>query len=172
MTIESPLNPLTTNAIIFTITKDDLTVKTSITCPILTYNQYVNLLFGTRATYSIVSSAFAKRLERNQDVLSQGFTTTLSFEEVMMSTHWLRTVLMRIIDRELYSNLIVLKIYDYDLILSINFMGKYNTCIVCRRRNVVFDPEGDGQFELIGDAKTKINLFLSIVKAQKMLANG
>ncbi|GMN61959.1 hypothetical protein TIFTF001_031056 [Ficus carica] len=36
----------------------------------------------------------------------------------MMSTHWLRAVPMRIVDRELYSNLIVLEMFDYDLILE------------------------------------------------------
>ncbi|GMN34625.1 hypothetical protein TIFTF001_044926 [Ficus carica] len=60
----------------------------------------------------------------DKDILSQGFTTTLPSGEVMMSTHWLRAVPMRIVDRELYSNLIVLEMFDYDLILGMDFLGK------------------------------------------------
>lgn len=90
----------------------------------------------------------------------------------MVFTHWLRLVLMRIIDKEFYSNLIMLKMYDYYLILDMDFLGKFNAFIEYRRRKVVFDPEGDAQFEFIGYTKKKTKLFMSTKKAQKMLVNG
>ena len=68
---------------------------------------------------------------------------------------------MRIVDRELYSNSIMLVMFDYDLILGMDFLGKYYVSIECRRCKVVFDPEGDDRFEFIGDAKKKTKLFLS-----------
>ena len=60
-----------------------------------------------------------------------------------MSTHWLQVVPMRIVNKELYSNLIVLEMFDYDLILGMDFLGKYNTSIECRRCKVVLNPERD-----------------------------
>ncbi|GMN29116.1 hypothetical protein TIFTF001_044318 [Ficus carica] len=145
--LEAP--PLTTNARIFTMTKEEAAAETST----VVNNQYANVLFDTGASHSFVSSIFAKRLGIDKDILSQGFTTTLPSGEVMMSTHWLRAVPVRIVDRELYSNLIVLEMFDYDLILGMDFLGKYNASIECRRRKVVFNPEGDDWFEFIGDAK-------------------
>ena len=53
-----------------------------------------------------------------------------------------------------------------------DFLEKYNASIECRRRKVVFDLEGDDRFEFIGDAKKKTKLFLSAMKARKMLAKG
>ena len=79
---------------------------------------------------------------------------------------------MRIVDRELYSNLIVLETFDYDLILGMDFFGKYNTSIECQRHKDMFNPEQDDGFEFIGDAKKKTTLFLSVMKTRKMLANS
>ena len=104
--------------------------------------------------------------------MSEGFTTALPSGEVIVSTHWLRAVSMRIVDRELFSDLIVLEMYDYDLILGMDFLGKYNASIECRKRKVIFDPEGETRFEFVGDPRKKTKLFLSAMKAQKMLANG
>lgn len=59
---------------------------------------------------------------------------TLTFLEVMVSTRWLSAIPMRIIDRELYSDLIVLDMHDYDVILGIDFLNKYNATIECRKQ--------------------------------------
>ena len=170
--LEAP--PPTTNARIFTMTKDEAIAETSsvVTGQILIDNQYANVLFDTGATHSFVSSSFVKKLGRSLDVLSEGFTTALPSGEVIVSTHWLRAVSMRIVDRELFSDLIVLEMYDYDLILGMDFLGKYNASIECRKRKVIFDPEGETRFEFVGDPRKKTKLFLSAMKAQKMLANG
>lgn len=60
---------------------------------------------------------------------------------------------MIIDDRELYSDLIVLEIYDYDLILGMDFLGKYNASIECKRRKVVFIAKGEARFEFVGEPK-------------------
>ena len=97
---------------------------------------------------------------------------TLPSREVAMSTHWLRAVPMRIFDRELYSNLIVLEMYDYDIILGMDFLGKYDVSIECQRRKVVIDLEGDARFEFIGHTNKKTKLSFLVLKAYKLLANG
>ncbi|GMN61669.1 hypothetical protein TIFTF001_030771 [Ficus carica] len=60
--LEAP--PLTTNAKIFTMTKEEAAaeISTAVTGLILINNQYTNVLFDTGATYSFVSSTFAKKL--------------------------------------------------------------------------------------------------------------
>ena len=52
--------------------------------------------------------------------------------EVMISAHWLSIVLMYIAQRELFSNLIVLDMTDYDAILGMDFLDKYNASIECQ----------------------------------------
>lgn len=59
----------------------------------------------------------------------------------MASTHWLRAVPINILERELYSDLVVLDIHDYDIILGMDFLSKYGVSIECHKQKVVFEPE-------------------------------
>lgn len=90
----------------------------------------------------------------------------------MVSTRWLSAIPMRIIDRELYSDLIVLDMHDYDVILGIDFLNKYNATIECRKQWVVFERESEERFEFMGEPIKKTKMFLLASRARKMLANG
>ena len=85
--LEAP--PVTKNAKIFTMTKEEAIAGTStvVTGQILVNNQHVNVLFDTGATHSFVSTSFAKRIGWDLDVLSYGFTMTLPSGKVIMSAH-------------------------------------------------------------------------------------
>ena len=52
--------------------------------------------------------------------------------EVMVFVHWLCTVPIYIVQRELFDNLIVLEMMDYDVILGMDFLDKYIASIECR----------------------------------------
>ena len=51
----------------------------------------------------------------------------------MASTHWLRAVSVMIADRELFCDLIVLDMTDYDVILGMDFLIRYGASIECRK---------------------------------------
>ena len=57
------------------------------------------------------------------------FMISIPSKEVMISTHWLCTVPMYIAQRELFSNLIVLEMIDYDVIMGMDFLDKYRASI-------------------------------------------
>ena len=48
------------------------------------------------------------------------FSTSLPSGEVLFSTYWLKHVPVLISDRELYVDLVVLQMYDYDVILGMD----------------------------------------------------
>ncbi|WP_262708580.1 hypothetical protein, partial [Arcticibacter tournemirensis] len=79
---------------------------------------------------------------------------------------------VKISERELYSDLIMLDMPDYDVILGMDFLSKYDASIECRKRRVVFQPEAEVKFEFIGEPKKRTKKFLSAIKAQKMLVKG
>lgn len=62
---------------------------------------------------------------------------------MLLSSHWLRHVPVEIAGRELSADLVVLNLVDYDVILGMDFLGKYNATIDCRKKRVVFQPEGE-----------------------------
>ena len=51
----------------------------------------------------------------------------------MASTHWLRAVPVIIADRELFCDLIVINMTDYDVIFEMDFLIKYGASIECRK---------------------------------------
>lgn len=52
-----------------------------------------------------------------------------------------------------------------------DFLGKYNVSIECRRK-VIFEPVDEKRFVFVGEARKKPWMFLSTMKARKLLANG
>ena len=58
-----------------------------------------------------------KELDQATDRIEQTFRTTLPSGEVLLSDYWLRHMPIIIFGRELYVDLIILEIVDYDFIL-------------------------------------------------------
>ena len=56
----------------------------------------------------------------------------------------------RVARRELPVDLIVLEMVDYDMILGIVWLSKYNASIFCRRKKGVFQPSEGEVFEYKG----------------------
>ena len=75
-------------------------------------------------------------------------------------------------DRELYVDLIILDMYDYDVILGMDFLTKYNATIDCRKRRVTFSPGNDDEFSFDGGPRREGKTIISSMKARKMLTSG
>ena len=59
------------------------------------------------------------------------FMISLPYGKVMIFVYWLRVVPMYIARRELFNNLIILEMTDYDVILGMDFLDKYSASIEC-----------------------------------------
>ena len=82
-----------------------------------------------------------------------------------MSSYWLRHVLVEIAGRELSADLVVLNLVDYDVILGMDFLGKYNATIDRRKKKVVFQSEGEQMFEYMGSMSGTPRRFISSLEA-------
>ena len=69
----------------------------------------------------------------------------------MLSSYWSRAVPMVISKRELSVNLVILHVIDYDVILGMDFLSKYEATIDCKAKTVSFKPLGEEMFVLFGD---------------------
>ncbi|GMN69674.1 hypothetical protein TIFTF001_038717 [Ficus carica] len=74
--------------------------------------------------------------------------------------------------RELYVDLIAIKLQDYDVILEMDFLSKYNAKIDCRKRCVMFSLHGEEEFNFYGQSRNSSTKLVSAMKACKMLAGG
>ena len=72
----------------------------------------------------------------------------------------------------MYVDLIIIDLYDYDVILGMDFLGKYNAVINCQRRTVTFKPIGGEEFIFRGSTPKQPKMFISALKARKLLMEG
>ena len=72
------------------------------------------------STYLHASLKFVRRLGRSKDQISTPFSATLPSGEVMYLDRVLRACPIVVDDRELFADLIVLDMDEYEIILGIN----------------------------------------------------
>ena len=154
--------------------KDDAATNTTtvVTGLIPILDTHASILFDTRATHSFTSSSFSKSLRTHQNKMNHWFTTTLPSGAIMISTHWLKVVPVRISNREPYVDLVVFDMHDYDVIFSMDFLWKYIAFVECKKHRVLFNPKGDEQFKFIGESTKQPKILLSSMEAYKLLAMG
>ena len=122
-------------------------------------------LFDSGATHSFVSLEFAHKLGRGVDSLAQPFKTSLPSGEILWSNFWIENVPISINGGELLVYLIAINLQDFDVILGMDFLGRHNTQIDCRRRCVTFNPSLEGEFSFQGQTRRSTTKLVSAMKA-------
>lgn len=125
------MEALVPQARIYAYIINDAKVGTSImiTCQLFVIELNAYVLFDSGATHSFISSRFAKRLGKKEDSMSQLSGTALPSGDILLTRCWLRIVPMVISGRMLCANLIIIDMINYDVILGMDFLGKYNAVI-------------------------------------------
>ena len=70
------------------------------------------MLFDSGATHSFISDVFVNCLDRHVECIGQTFRTVLPSGDIMLSSYWLRAVLVVISERELCADLVMLDMTD------------------------------------------------------------
>ena len=62
----------------------------------------------------------------------------------------LKSCVIQIEDREMLADLILIDMYDYDVILGMDWLAAYHGSVDCFRKEVVFWPLGELEFRFKG----------------------
>ncbi|KAL5554853.1 hypothetical protein UlMin_037089 [Ulmus minor] len=154
--LEAPPTTQQTNARIFSISKEEAEAGPSSVVAgqlsIAGISAYA--LIDSEATHSFVSPAFTEISDRVIDKIEGVFTTILPSGAVMLSNKWLRDMPIIVDDRELNVNLVVLEMHDYDVILGMDWLSKYNAKIDCHKKRVSFELTKGQKFAFQGEKKS------------------
>ncbi|KAL5553908.1 hypothetical protein UlMin_041309 [Ulmus minor] len=129
-------------------------------------------LIDSGTTHSFASPMFVEKIGRLPDKIEGIFSTSLPSGATLLSDSWLQATPVIIDGRELYVDLVVLKMHDYDVILGMDWLSKYNAKINCKKRRVLFEPVGEKKFEFRGESKGPHTPFVSHMEAFKLLRKG
>ncbi|XP_062102975.1 uncharacterized protein LOC133813966 [Humulus lupulus] len=158
--------PQKTNARIFAISHTDAEASNPVVSSeisIVSIPTYA--LIDSGATHSFASMTYAKRLGRSSEKLSEWFSTMLPSGEILYSSIYID-------GRELYVDQVVLEMHDYDVILGMDWLSKYNATIDCRRKIVLFKPYNEDPFMFVGTLSRTTIPLISTMKTKRLLEGG
>ena len=74
-------------------------------------------------------------------------------------------------EQELSVDLVILDMFDYDVIVGMDFLSKYRATINCKARSANFKLAGEDHFEFNSKRYINHKMVKSAMKANKLLAN-
>ena len=131
---------------------------------------YTLIDFG--APHSFVSVTFVKKLDMVPDLLDEMCIVSLPSGENLTSRFSFKVVPIKVAERELPVDLIVLEMVDYDVILGMDWLSRYNAAIFCRRKKVVFQPIKGEIFEYKGTPRGSNWPVISAMNVSRMQNKG
>ena len=90
----------------------------------------------------------------------------------MNSDQILRACTVLIDGRELFVDLVVLDMFDYEVILGMDWLSKYHASIDCKKKIVIFRPPGEEEFLLFATSNKLRTPVISAMKAKRLLDSG
>ncbi|XP_062110412.1 uncharacterized protein LOC133822178 [Humulus lupulus] len=144
-----------TNGRVFSLTREkaEASPSTVISGQLIFNNISTSILVDFGATHSFASMHFVGRPNGLPVKMDTSFSIALPSGEVLYSTHWYKTIPITINDRELYVNLVIIDMKDYDVILGMDFLTTYNARIDSSKKEVIFAPIGEDEVHFQGKIK-------------------
>ena len=83
-----------------------------------------------------------------------------------------QSCVINIVGRELFADLILLHMRDFDVILGIDWLSTYHAIVEFFEKRVIFHIPGQSEFYLEGDTKVKPLSIIFALQASNMLKKG
>ena len=93
-------------------------------------------------------------------------------QDSIVVDHIYPTCLIEIGGRKLSANLIELLMLEFDVILGMDWLDKYDANINCRTKRLVLKPQGEAEIIFQGDRSEVPSNLISAVKARRLLVKG
>ncbi|GJZ38071.1 reverse transcriptase domain-containing protein, partial [Tanacetum coccineum] len=132
----------------------------------------VFVLFDTRATHSIISTTFAKKLNMTPTPLIERIIISTPMKNHMLIDHEYVNCPIRFDDRVRPANLLPIHMFDFDVILGMDWLASHRATIDCYARTVIFGNVRQPEFVYHGSSPLKSVKLISAMKARTLISHG
>ena len=158
---------------VFAVTKQDAeTCPSVVSGTLVITNQHAQVLFDFGSTHSFISHGFARRLNMIPETLDFELSVDTPFEHVMCTDKVYKSCNVLVSMRELEANLVLLDMYEFDLILGMDWLSIFHASIDCFGKKVVFRIHGQAEFVFEGDRVVRPPPLVSAIQAKRLLRKG
>ncbi|GKB00751.1 putative reverse transcriptase domain-containing protein [Tanacetum coccineum] len=146
-----------------------------VTSTILLNNCYAYVLFDTSSNRSFVSTAFISQIDITPSTLDHYYDVELADERIIRLNAIIRGCTLNFLNHPFNIDLMPVKLSSLDVIISMDWLAKYQAVIVCAEK-IVRIPWGNETLIVRGDGsdrgnETRLNI-ISCTKMQKYMLKG
>jgi hypothetical protein len=140
------------------------------TTPILGFE--ASILFDLRATHSFVSIVFVRLSKLAVKTLEPGLAITTPVGKTVVCKHVVCECPVSICGRVFPTNLVVLPMFSYNVILKMDWLTKHLAVIDCARKQVTLMPWGEGKVTYVGSQARSLPPTILAMQARKLIIGG
>jgi hypothetical protein len=158
---------------VFALTKQDVETSPSVVSGTLVIsNQHAQVLFDSGSTHYFISHGFAQRLNMIPETLDFKLSVDTPSKHVMCMDKVYKSCNVLVSRRELEANFVLLDMYEFDLILGMDWLSIFHASIDCFGKKMVFRIPGQAEFVFEGDCLVRPPPLVSAIQAKRLLRKG
>jgi hypothetical protein len=138
--------------------------------PILGFE--ASVLFDLRATHSFVFVVFVRLSRLVVRTLKPGLAVTTPVGKTVVCKRVVCECPVSICGRVLPANLVVHPMFNYDIILGIDWLTKHSVIVDCVLKQVTLTPWGEEKVTYVGKRVRSLPPMISATQARKLIVGG
>jgi len=158
---------------VYNMTREDIRAASDVVAGMLQVNsQVIYALIDPGATHSFVASRIVEKLGKCLNKVDKGFIISTPLGETVNIDCVYKEIRVSINGLEMRVYLLPLELYDFEVILGMDWLGKYKAQIDCFAKTVTLQGLDGRRAIFKGERKIIPNCIISAMRARKLVQRG
>ena len=159
-----------TQARVFAVTQQDANTASDVVTGIISvFNRDAHILIDHEATHSFISMGFISNVNVESKPIDYSIVVSLPTGDSWIAESVYLDSRVIIGGQEFLTDLILLDIHDFDVILGMDWLSRHHATVDCYRKEVRLCRPGETEVVFYGLRKILPNSIMKAMKASKML---
>ena len=119
----------------FALTPQDVQASDTVVTGILPlFSNFAKTLFDSGSAHTFISSRYARLCDKKPGLMDYDLSVDTPMGDSLVCNSILKSCVVQIEDREMLADLILMDMYDYDVILGMDWLAAYHASVDCFRK--------------------------------------